>query len=65
MTGLCLRRRQGESIMIGDSITVTVSDIRGGQVLLTVQAPAEVRVDREEIYERRAREVAGGASGCK
>jgi carbon storage regulator CsrA len=51
--------------MIGDSITVTVSEIRGGQVLLTVQAPAEVRVDRREIHERRVREVAGGASGCK
>lgn len=49
---LVLTRRAGESIMIGDGITVTILSITGNQVRVGVAAPAEVAVHREEIYER-------------
>jgi carbon storage regulator len=45
--------------MIGDHITVTVLEVRGGQVRLGVHAPVDVPVHREEIYERIRRENAG------
>lgn len=52
---LILTRRVGESVLIGDEmvITVTVLSVRGNQVRLGVQAPANVAVDREEIYARK------------
>lgn len=49
---LILTRRVGESLMIGDDVNVTVLGIRGNQVRIGVNAPKEVAVHREEIYER-------------
>ncbi len=48
---LILSRRSGESITIGNDITVTIVDISGSQVRLGIAAPREVRVLREEIYQ--------------
>ncbi len=49
---LILTRRVGESLMIGDSVDVTVLGIRGNQVRIGINAPKDVSVHREEIYER-------------
>ena len=49
---LILTRRVGESLMIGDEVNVTVLGIRGNQVRIGVDAPKDVAVHREEIYER-------------
>lgn len=49
---LILTRRIGETLMIGDDVTVTVLDVRGHQVRIGVNAPKEVSVHREEIYNR-------------
>ncbi|MHB0780991.1 MULTISPECIES: carbon storage regulator CsrA [Pseudomonas putida group] len=49
---LILTRRIGESIRINDDITVTVLGVQGMQVRLGVEAPEEVAVHRQEIYER-------------
>ncbi len=53
---LILTRRVGESLMVGDEIIVTVLGIKGNQVRLGVNAPKEVAVHREEIYQRIQRE---------
>ena len=55
-TMLILTRRVGETVMIGNDITVTVLGVKGNQVRVGVNAPKEVAVHREEIYERIKRE---------
>ncbi len=49
---LILTRRVGEALMIGDDVTITVLGVKGNQVRLGVNAPREVAVHREEIYQR-------------
>jgi carbon storage regulator len=49
---LILTRRMGESLMIGDEVSVTVLGVKGNQVRLGINAPKEVSVHREEIYNR-------------
>lgn len=49
---LILTRRVGETLMIGDEVTVTVLGVKGNQVRIGVNAPKDVAVHREEIYER-------------
>jgi carbon storage regulator len=49
---LILTRRPGESVKIGDEITVTVLGVRGNQLRLGFTAPQHVAVHREEVYER-------------
>jgi carbon storage regulator len=49
---LILTRRVGESVVIGDDVTVTVLGVKGNQVRIGVDAPREVSVHREEIFER-------------
>jgi len=53
---LILTRRVGETLMIGDEVTVTVLGVKGNQVRIGVNAPKDVSVHREEIYERIKRE---------
>ena len=53
---LVLTRHRGESIMIGDEVTVTVLGVKGNQVRVGINAPKHVAVHREEIYERIKRE---------
>ena len=59
---LILTRRVGESIMIGEEVVVTVLGVKGNQVRIGVNAPKEVSVHREEIYERIKREGDEGGS---
>ncbi len=49
---LILTRRMGESLMIGDDVSVTVLGVKGNQVRLGINAPKDVSVHREEIYQR-------------
>ena len=49
---LILSRRVGESVMIGDDVTVTVLGVKGGQVRLGFAAPQNVAVHRQEVFER-------------
>ena len=67
---LVLSRHRDESIMIGNDIVVTIIDIRGDKVRLGIEAPADVPVHRQEVYEaivreirRQAKNVDPGAAG--
>ena len=53
---LLLTRRVGETIVIGDNIRITITDVRGMQVRVGVEAPREIPVHREEVAERIALE---------
>ena len=50
---LILTRTVGQSLMIGDDVTVTVLGIKGSQVRVGFTAPRSICVDREEVYERK------------
>ena len=56
---LILTRRVGETLMIGDDVTVTVLGVKGNQVRVGVNAPKHIAVHREEIYNRIQSEAAG------
>ncbi len=56
---LILTRRVGETLMVGDDVTVTVLGVKGNQVRIGVNAPKNVAVHREEIYERIKDEQSG------
>ena len=63
---LILTRRVGESVMIDNDITVTILGVKGNQVRVGVNAPKEVAVHREEIYERiKAEEQANDGGAVK
>jgi|TARA_B110000902_G_scaffold52751_1_gene61164 carbon storage regulator len=49
---LILTRRVGETLMIGEEVTVTVLEVKGSQVRIGINAPKEISVHREEIYQR-------------
>ena len=57
---LILTRRVGETLMIGDAVTVTVLGVKGNQVRIGINAPKDVAVHREEIYQRIKQEHEGG-----
>jgi len=59
---LILTRRLGESVKIGDEVTITVLGMKGGQVRLGFTAPPNVAVHREEVYERIKAETPGNIS---
>jgi carbon storage regulator len=59
---LILTRRVGETVMIGNDVTVTVLGVKGNQVRIGVNAPRDVAVHREEIFERIKREEQEGVS---
>ena len=60
---LILTRRTGETVMIGNDVTLTVLGVKGNQVRIGINAPKSVPVHREEIYERIKRELQGDADG--
>jgi carbon storage regulator len=59
---LVLSRQRDESIMIGDNVVITIVDIRGDKVRLGIEAPAEVSVHRQEVYEAIKREGRHGGN---
>lgn len=60
---LILTRRVGETLMIGDSVTVTVLGVKGNQVRIGITAPKDVAVHREEIFQRIGREAGASEAG--
>ena len=60
---LVLSRHRDESIIIGDNIVITVVDVRGDKVRLGIDAPTDIPVHRQEVYEAIQRERKAGNSG--
>jgi len=58
---LILTRRIGEKLIIGDNVVVTILGVKGNQIRVGIEAPPEVQVHREEIYQRILKERADGA----
>ena len=63
---LILTRRVGETVMVGDDVTITVLGVKGNQVRIGINAPKQVAVHREEIYarikaEKSAADLIGGS----
>ena len=61
---LILTRRVGETLMVGEEVTVTVLGVKGNQVRIGVNAPRDVAVHREEIYQRIKNEEGDEGSGA-
>ena len=62
---LILTRRVGETLMIGNEVTVTVLGVKGNQIRVGINAPKSVAVHREEIFERIKLEQAGTANSAQ
>jgi carbon storage regulator len=62
---LVLSRRVGESIVIGNQVTVTVLEVRGDQVRVGVDAPRDVQVNREEVHRSLQEENRGAADSAE
>jgi carbon storage regulator len=63
---LILTRRAGETVMIGNDVTITVLGVKGNQVRIGINAPKDIAVHREEIFERiQGEQAAGGGSAPK
>ncbi len=62
---LILTRRVGETLMIGDSVTVTVLGVKGNQVRIGITAPKDVAVHREEIFQRIQKDDAPGGDAAE
>lgn len=60
---LILTRKEGESLRLGEDITVTVVAVKGGNVRIGVTAPRDVAVHREEVYQRISGKAEGSAEG--
>ena len=50
---LVLTRHKGEKLMIGDDITITITEVNGGKVRIGVEAPQQIKVFRSEVYNAR------------
>lgn len=61
---LILTRRTGETVMIGNEVTLTVLGVKGNQVRIGINAPKNVAVHREEIYEKIKRELRGDGNAA-